>query len=290
MKKNKIDMLIESYLLEDAIECNTPVISLEDYELIGNDFVPMSPMLRELVGAVGGMAAGMMTGNPLAAVAGGAAGHLAQKKMQQEDFDLEEDFDLMDEDTELCEGEGCGEVSEGKNEFSKILQRTKGINTGKPVQSLKNKLMKIKEEYNLTNKELKSFLEQEINPAILNMAKQRLKTLGPSAYSKPFSNVSNAISGKKGLSSKNVLNRRLRAVNNGIDLSEDYELEDIDLMEDFDLDEGFLSNAISKGKEALGHLGTVSKLKTGSGFIPKGEAQLKAARAQRERLTRMYNN
>jgi len=61
-------------------------------------------------------------------------------------------------------------------------------------------------------------------------------------------------------------------------------------MEDFDLDEGFLSNAISKGKEALGHLSTVSKLKTGSGFIPKGKPQLDAARAQTQRLTRMYNN
>ena len=276
MKKDRVDMLIESYLLEDAIESDTPVISLEDYDGLGHDFVPMSPMLRELVGTLGGAVAGGMMGGVGGAVAGGAAGHLAQKKFVPEDFDLLED-------NELCEGEGCGDVSEGvvTSNSAKVVRKL-GSNTGKPIGGLVKRLSKVKEEYGLTDEEFDVMVEQ-LNPELIKAAQARLISQG--GYAKKFTNAT-PLKDKFGRSIKNAEElrkfRKLRAVNNGIDLSEEFELED------FDLDEG-LGSAI--GDFAGKIVPAFQKLTgggQGTGKIAKTTAdKLKLAAERRKLLSRI---
>ena len=220
MKKNKIDMLIENYLVEDALGCDTPVISLEDHQSIGRDFVPLSPMLKklmekkltkdhvmhELVGAMGGAALGMMAGGPLGAVAGGAAGHIAQKRLEREDLDLYEDFDMMEEDFDLNEA---------------------------PTGSALKGLMKAGEE-NIARQG--GYVKQVGNKVVGNPnvnVKQSLVTGGRRVLTGPELERAKAA---------NMQRAQVKGVyqHNSLDLSEDLELEledfDIELMEDFELE------------------------------------------------------
>jgi len=233
MKKNKIDMLIENYLVEDALGCDTPVISLEDHQSIGRDFVPLSPMLKklmekkltkdhvmhELVGAMGGAALGMMAGGPLGAVAGGAAGHIAQKRLEREDLDLYEDFDMMEEDLDLYEDFDMMEEDFDLNEA--------------PTGSALKGLMKAGEE-NIARQG--GYVKQVGNKVVGNPnvnVKQSLVTGGRRVLTGPELERAKAA---------NMQRAQVKGVyqHNSLDLSEDLELEledfDIELMEDFELE------------------------------------------------------